>query len=447
MLARCHLFASRRSTDLRFHAQRHRLLSQWIQVPLIFTGLLATLWTWKSLTLIVLQNKIIYMPYLGRHERLEDYPTPGVTWTRECLRSPDGVRLVLLRSQLDDCARQPVRLAGAAGKAGAPSGRTEKKKRRHQGQRRRKIKVLYLQGNASSSPPRLPALSKILRLAHAAAEEDDEVEFFVLSYRGFWESSGRPSEPGILCDVCEALRYIVAPAETDPQNHVCDPRARDDAAVQQEKVEVVVWGHSIGASFAVLALPHLLRLCHATTMHKVDNRKQHGRDGTNDKNSLERNDSRVGERRCRSIKLILETPFPSTMSVLRALYPQPWLPYRYLSPFLRTRLDLQASLAALTTATTRKTTIADATTARAGPYNVADKTWMSEAPLEVLVIKAERDEIVPAHASDAVTQLLRDHGGSSSSSTVTEHVVRGALHQDCLFKAELQNRVVDFITQ
>lgn len=42
--------------------------------------------------------------------------------------------------------------------------------------------------------------------------------------------------------------------------------------------------------------------------------------------------------------LILETPFVSVSRMLETVYPQRWLPYRYLSPFLWNHWDSTSSL-------------------------------------------------------------------------------------------------------
>ena len=68
--------------------------------PLAFTLLLVTLWTYKSLLLILLQNKIIYMPSVppfSRSEKISDYASAcqGVKWREERIRSEDGVELAM----------------------------------------------------------------------------------------------------------------------------------------------------------------------------------------------------------------------------------------------------------------------------------------------------------------------------------------------------------------
>lgn len=68
--------------------------------PVIFTGLLLALYTWKSFIMVSLQNKIIYNPYLpptARHERISDWKKYlcGIDWKELHMRSIDGTDLAL----------------------------------------------------------------------------------------------------------------------------------------------------------------------------------------------------------------------------------------------------------------------------------------------------------------------------------------------------------------
>jgi hypothetical protein len=102
-------------------------------------------------------------------------------------------------------------------------------------------------------------------------------------------SKGRPSESGIAKDAVATLEWIASQPRGDPAS----------------RVPVVLQGQSIGARVA-----------------------------TNLTASLELLPKNV------DIKLlILETPFTNTRDMLVTIYPQKWLPYRYLWPFLWDHLD------------------------------------------------------------------------------------------------------------
>lgn len=68
--------------------------------PVIFTGLLLALYTWKSFVMVSLQNKIIYAPYMpptARHEKISDWKSRlyGIEWKELHMRSIDRTDLAL----------------------------------------------------------------------------------------------------------------------------------------------------------------------------------------------------------------------------------------------------------------------------------------------------------------------------------------------------------------
>lgn len=71
--------------------------------------------------------------------------------------------------------------------------------------------------------------------------------------------------------------------------------------------------------------------------------------------------------------LILETPFLSIKEMLKELYPEKWLPYKYLHPFLRNFLDSHRNLETIATARRKKQLL----------------------PPHILIVQAGKDELVP----------------------------------------------------
>ncbi|TVY54294.1 Monoacylglycerol lipase ABHD12, partial [Lachnellula suecica] len=292
--------------------------------PLVFSGLLLALWTWKCLMMVVFQNKIIYMPGLppnARREKIDDYRRQcgGVEWREEKIRSLDGTLISLCVASVD-------------------GGEVDEGLRR--------VYVLYFQcqcktlqflplltnllfhisvrlltsvGNASSIPPRLPFLSPVLNsLRTIPSPTNIRYTLVCLSYRGYWTSHGRASETGIAKDAIAALQWI----------------AQDSRCTQTDGVPVVIWGQSIGAGVAT---------------------------------SLAATQPPSGL----AIKtLILETPFLSVKAMLKTLYPQKWLPYRYLWPFLWNHLDSSKALGLM-------------------------KERHGEKTPRVLILEAGNDELVP----------------------------------------------------
>lgn len=118
---------------------------------------------------------------------------------------------------------------------------------------------------------------------------------------------------------------------------------------------------------------------------------------------------------CRGVKVnvvgvLLETPFVSVQRMLKALYPQRWLPYRYLGVFLRSTWDMRDVVGML------------------GGRGV-----------RVLVVEAGRDEVVPAEETREVERVLGVLGG------VRSVVVEGALHGECVARPYGRGEVVKFL--
>lgn len=153
------------------------------------------------------------------------------------------------------------------------------------------VYILYFQGNAGSIPKRLPLISPIIKSLSTLEDGKNgnrRYTVLCLSYRGYWTSQNRrPSEKGLMKDASAAVSWIVA------------NESRRNKTNGLDRTPVVFWGQSLGCGVATnCAAQHF--------------RSQH----------LELR------------ALILETPFTNVRDMLVALYPQKWLPYRYLYPFL-----------------------------------------------------------------------------------------------------------------
>ncbi|KAL1878617.1 hypothetical protein VTK73DRAFT_7698 [Phialemonium thermophilum] len=192
-----------------------------------------------------------------------------------------------------------------------------------------------------------------------------------LSYRGYWTSLGRPSEKGIMLDAEAALQWI-AKRHADSYKDTEPPRPA-----------VLLWGQSIGCGVATnLAAAH------------------------------------PPERLPEINGLILETPFTSVRAMLETLYPQKWLPYRYLWPFLRNNLDSWTNLGVMADNYRRQ----GAVTPR------------------IFILEAGRDEIVPPQHGDMLQQRCEAVGLS-----VQKRIVSGALHNESTARMEGRKAVADFI--
>lgn len=207
-------------------------------------------------------------------------------------------------------------------------------------------------GNASSLPPRLPDISWVL----GCLKDTDRplhCTTVCLSYRGYWTSHDRPSETGINKDAAATLQWV-------SELH----RGRAAAAQLPDPV-VLLWGQSIGCGFAT----NLAARRDLPSTLDVD-------------------------------ALVLETPFTNTRAMLKALYPQRWLPYQYLWPFLCNHLDSWANIGLM-----------------------AEKR--QPRPPDVYLVEAAKDELVPQDHASLLEQRCKDVGLA-----VQRHRVRGALHND-----------------
>ena len=304
---------------------------------------------------VLFQDKIIYMPYMppfARSERIEDYAASckPVEWREERIRSLDGTKISLCTGHIPRANKHGIREGGQT--AADMDG-----KRKH-------IVICYFQGNGSSTPPRLPLLSNTLKLLQAKLP-DTAFAVIALSYRSYWHSSGRASQRGIEKDAQAMLHWV--------QRNLF----RSDNGSQ-----LVLWGQSIGAGVASTAA--------ATYLTQSSDNARPPIAG-----------------------LVLETPFTSVASMLVALYPQKWLPYRYLSPFLWNHWDSKAALR----------TIAGS----------------GEVP-RVLLLPATRDEVVPAEEADKLVRLCEELRVGCERKDVV-----GALHHEATTRRDGQEAVARFV--
>ncbi|KAI9875857.1 MAG: hypothetical protein M1830_007898 [Pleopsidium flavum] len=236
----------------------------------------------------------------------------------------------------------------------------------------RHVVILYFQGNGSSLPPRLPYLSDVLKALSKPPEAGipSSVRYttVALSYRGFWSSQGRPSQKGIEQDAAAALDWTIGTYGS-----------------KGEPVKIVLWGQSIGAGVATTA---------AARHSSSSGLRVPGLDITG---------------------LILETPFTSVKEMLTTLYPQRWLPYRYLWPFLWNWWDSKEALHTLGQSRAR-------------------------GNLRVLILQAGKDELVPTTHGMELEDICKHNGIG-----VQRKDIAGALHTEVMARAQGRRAVVSFL--
>ncbi|OGM51293.1 alpha/beta superfamily hydrolase [Aspergillus bombycis] len=384
--------------------------------PLIFVGLLLALWTWKCFWIVVLQDKLLYLswlPPLARSEKIADYEAEcrPVQWTQRQIQSLDGTKLAVCEGRIPVHSHNG-RVASATPGEGDPQNTTMKK--------RKSVVICYFQGNGGSTPLRLPLLSQVLRTIKEktksmplSTSSSDGTEFTIvaLSYRGYWTSSGRATQSGIELDA-QAFLDWVSETYTAPDTDL----------------EVILWGHSLGSAIA----------SSATATYLSRHRDQSPVD-------------EMGTSRPVTIAgLILEAPSSSIKDMLISLYPQKWLPYRYLWPFswnhwsCTTAMERIArwwdqnkeqSNAVIQGGRSRVTMLPES-----GRRCTSAESPRSPPP--ILLLSAGSDEVIPPHVAD---QLESD--GKRLGLELERKDVRGALHTEAPVKVDGREALVNFIFQ
>lgn len=191
-----------------------------------------------------------------------------------------------------------------------------------------------------------------------------ELTFVCLSYRGYWTSRGRPSEAGLRLDAEAGVRWIAERHE----------RVFGKVEIGPTKPILLVWGQSIGSGVAM----NLAATGRIPTGMPIRG-------------------------------LLLETPFVSIRAMLETLYPEKWLPYRYLWPFLRNHMNNWENLGL----------IAQASKERGVP-----------SPM-VYILEAERDELVPKEQTENLYRRCVDLG-----LTVEKGTAPVAFHQQAIARGD-----------
>lgn len=194
-----------------------------------------------------------------------------------------------------------------------------------------------------------------------------------LSYRGYWTSCGRPSEKGINQDALAAIKWIA------------DRRVGESGATSSgSQNRVILWGQSIGSGILTNLAAHAATHGSCVTLNGI----------------------------------ILETPFLSIRAMMEHLYPERWVPYKHLWPFLRNRLDSCENMA----------TIAGASQDR--------------RPSRILILQAGKDELVPPeHGMKLTEQCIR------LGLPVVNRTVKGAYHNEASLRDEGKYAIARYIIE
>jgi hypothetical protein len=222
----------------------------------------------------------------------------------------------------------------------------------------------YPTGNAGNPLHRIPVFTALLNAIPSLA-------ILAPAPRSYWTSSGRPTQAGLIADYTAALAFAASRFPTS---------------------RLTIYGHSLGASIAICLLASHRNGEDEDVPKAAPAGIVHG--------------------------LVLENAFTSVPDMLRVLYPQRWLPYRYLGPFVRDRWDARAAAEA----------------SHLFPRGLAHRA---------MVLVSERDEVVPPVMGREIFGALRESGedntrdgdgvggGMRMQGPLGRFVVvEGALHED-----------------
>ncbi|CAG8588415.1 13640_t:CDS:2 [Acaulospora morrowiae] len=210
--------------------------------------------------------------------------------------------------------------------------------------------LIYFQGNAGNVLARIPIFSRILLSSSKGSVSN--LQIIAISYRGYWLSTGSPSEVGIQKDSMSIYEFV---REVYPKN------------------PIYIYGHSLGGAVAL----HLAS----------DPRVQKDLKG-----------------------IIIENTFTSIEDMVTTIYPQKWLPYRYLVHIpllLRNKWD--------------------------------NKRVIREISTPIMFLSSKKDELVP---QDQMREL---HELSRTSKVWVEF--KNALHEDIFFHRGYCEAIYQFINE
>ncbi|GAA5979046.1 hypothetical protein JCM5350_004215 [Sporobolomyces pararoseus] len=358
-----------------------------------------TLWLYKCLMLVAFQRKIIYLPSVPPGTRNESLAEEERTKERDSsLSGMDWKEVTIESSAPSRILRQKVKLKGIEVKWKNDKIEKERKKS--------KVVVIYLQGNAGTPLLRIPLFRQLLRDHNrtsfssrstlGAPSRLQDLTILAVAPRSFWTSTpSTPTESSVLADYRSALEFAY-------DRH--GPSAK-----------YVLYGHSLGGAATILLLDQLSVTPFTSAQPQIE---------TTTSTLVP---SPAG--------LILENPLPSIPYMVKALYPQKWLPYHYLGFTAFDKWDAIGRLRNLAS-------------------TVEIKGGRTRQAIPSLWIRSGRDEIIPTGQEDGVKEMFenwrkasegRDQAGDDSKARWIE--VESALHDTAYLERKWSKEIGTFLEE
>ncbi|GAA5971349.1 hypothetical protein JCM11641_008318 [Rhodosporidiobolus odoratus] len=380
----------------------------WVFLLQVVLGLPTALWLYKCIMLVAFQRRIIYLPSVppgtrdesladGERTKDRDSSLSGMQWQEVSVTSTVPTRWT----------RRPVTLKGIElSWKEKEKGQETLPSEQEAGQQH--VVIVYLQGNAGTPLMRLPVFRQLLRPSppsrnlrppitpHAVPK----ITVLAVAPRSYWLSTrSTPTEQAVLGDYAAALEY--ARVEHGPH------------------ANYVLYGHSLGGAAAVLLLEKLghspfLPLSRLSSWPS----------------SLSSSSASYHPATLPVNAIILENPLPSIPYMVRALYPQKWLPYHYLGPFAFDRWAAMERLSRLSPSSTSEAT-----------GSLPPSLW----------IRSGRDEIIPHGQEDGVRRMYEDWSqveeGAEEFGKARWVDVEGALHDTAFLEAKWAREIKVFLVE
>ncbi|EIN13067.1 hypothetical protein PUNSTDRAFT_111392 [Punctularia strigosozonata HHB-11173 SS5] len=260
---------------------------------------------------------------------------------------------------------------------------------RHQANTDPRTVIVYLQGNAGNPLHRIPVFDTLLSswpAGCAIASEPAPPVIMAVAPRSYWKSTNRcPTERGLLSDYTHVLHHTLR---------------------RYSSADIILYGHSLGGAAAICLMSRL-------------------------QDPAPCDYSRIKG-------LIIENPFASIPGMVRALYPQRWLPYYHMAELAWDRWDAVTAMK------------------EASRLHPEHPPVLARLQRDMMLLLSERDELVPTLMGDAIwdSAFACDDDESDSTNRLKRFhalrrrvIITGALHENAWSKQQWSAEIRRYINE